>query len=204
MENKKDNLDFDDLKGLWQSSLESDAANDPIFNHLKILTIMQEKTSAAVQKIRRNLMIEVLTTIPVLIGAYFFLESRGVHLPIFLWIGIVFITIGYQVYLYWKLQKEAVPMASVSENINTQHANLQHFMKMYKVGAILGGIVFCAASGRFFYDYYSKDGLIFPILMLLSLSSGYGFYAFTHWYTQKLYGQYFSTLEASRKVLAQN
>jgi hypothetical protein len=204
MENKKDNLDFDDLKGLWQSSLESDATNDPIFNNHKILTIMQEKTSAAVQKIRRNLMIEILITIPVVIGAYFYLEARGVHLPILFWIGLPLFCFGYQTYLYWKLQKEAVPMASVNETIKTQHANLQGFMRMYDIAAVLGGIVFCVASGRFFYDYYHKDVLILPILMLLSLSSGYGFYAFCRWYVQKLYRQYYTTLDESIKVLAQN
>jgi hypothetical protein len=204
MENKKNDLDFDDLKGLWQSSLESDAVNDPAFNHHKILTIMQEKTSTAVQKIRRNLMIEILVTIPVIIGAYFYIEARGIHLPIFFWVGLLFLCLGYQVYLYWKLQKEVVPTASVNETIKTQLANLQGFIKMYDVGAILGGIVFCVASGRFFYDYYHKDSLILPVLMLLSLSSGYGFYAFVRWYVQRLYGQYFATLDESLKVLAQN
>ncbi len=198
-----DNFDFNDLKSLWQSSLENSVASDNTFDNHKILTIMQEKISSAVKKIRRNLLIEILTTIPLLIGGYFISEARGLHLPIFYWVGIILITIGYHVYLYWKLQKETVSITTVSETIKKQHANLHRFIKMYDILAIVGGIVFCLVSSLFFYAHYKDDVVMFTLLMLLSLSSGYGFYAFVHWYIQKLYGQHYSLLEESQKVLEQ-
>ena len=199
-----DNLNFEDLKSLWQNNLENNIANDNTFNNHKILTIMQEKTSSAVQKIRRNLMIEILITIPMLIGSYFLFEARGLHFPILFWVGLIIMTFGYHVYLYWKLQKEAVSITTVHETIKKQLANLQRFIKMYDIVAIVGGIVFCLVSSMFFYAHYNNDVVMFSVLMLLSLSCGYGFYAFVHWYIQKLYGQYYSLLEDSQKVLEYN
>ena len=199
-----DNLNFEDLKSLWQNNLENNVANDNTFNNHKILTIMQEKTSSAVQKIRRNLMIEILITIPMLIGFYFLFEARGLHFPILFWVGLIIMTFSYHVYLYWKLQKEAVSITTVHETIKKQLVNLQRFIKMYDIVAIVGGIVFCLVSSMFFYAHYNNDVVMFSVLMLLSLSCGYGFYAFVHWYIQKLYGQYYSLLEDSQKVLEYN
>jgi hypothetical protein len=198
-----DNLNFEDLKGLWQSSLDSQAINDPSFDNHKILTIMQEKTSSAVQKIRRNLMIDILVTIPLIIGGYFLFEKRGIHFPILFWVGLILFSISYHVYLYWKLQKQAVSIANVHETINEQRAKLLGFIKMYDIFAIVGGIVFCLASGSFFHANYHKDTFILIPLMLFSLSAGYGFYTFTRWYAQKIYGQYYSILDESKKALEQ-
>lgn len=199
-----DNLNFEDLKSLWQNNLENNVANDNTFNNHKILTIMQEKTSSAVQEIRRNLMIEVLITIPMLIGSYFLFEARGLHFPILFWVGLIIMTFGYHVYLYLKLQKEAVPIATVHETIKVQLTNIQRLIKMYDLLAIVGGIVFCLISAVYFYAFYNKDVVLWSVLMILSLSSGYGFYAFVHWYIKKFYGQYYSILEESQKVLEQN
>lgn len=196
-----DNLNFDDLKGLWQSNLDSKAMSDPSFDNHKILTIMQEKTSSAVKKIRRNMMIDVLITIPLIVGGYFLFESRGIHLPIIFWFGLILFSISYHVYLYWKLQKQAVSIGNVSETIKAQHDNLEGFIKMYDIAAVVGGIVFCLASVKFFYANYNKDVLIVVISMLFSLASGFGIYAFVHWYFQKIYGQYYSIIDESKKVL---
>jgi hypothetical protein len=198
---QEDNLNFDDLKGLWQSNMETNAAHDPSFNNQKILIIMQEKTSAAVQKLRRNLLIEILTSIPLLIGGYFLVEARGIHLPLLFWMGVLLMTIGYHVYLYWKLQNETVSTASVSETIQKQHAVLQRFMKMYDIWAIVGGIALSAASGWFFYVHFKEDVLIFAILLAFSLSTGYGFYVLFRGYVQRLYGQYYAVLGESLEVL---
>ena len=196
-----DNLNFDDLKGLWQSNLDRKAMNDSSFDNHKILTIMQEKTSSAVKKIRHNMIIDVLITIPFAVGGYFLFESRSIHLPIIFWFGLILFSISYHLYLYWKLQKQVVSIENVNETIKTQHANLIGFIKMYDIAAVVGGIVFCLTSVKFFYINCNKDILTLTILIFFSLASGFGIYAFVHWYVKKIYGQYYSILDESKKIL---
>jgi predicted small integral membrane protein len=196
-------LDLDDLKSLWQNQLEDNAANDPFFNNQKILEIMQEKSTAAVKLIRRNILIEILITIPLIIGAYFLLEARNIHLSLVAWIGIIVLTFGYHAFLLWKLQHQAVPTESVNTTIKKQHADISGFIRMYDLVAVIGGLTFCFASGFLSYNNDRADLFILSVTAIGSLSSGYGCYIFVRWYIRKLYGQHYAILEDSKKVLEQ-
>jgi cation transport ATPase len=199
----KNPFNIDDLKSLWQSQSEQEAAQDLSFNNHKILNIMQEKTNAAVQRIRKNLLIEVVLTIPLMIGMYFLFQAKDIRLPSIFWIGLTVLTFGYHVYLLWKLPKNELNTTSISETINHQYRRIKGLIRIYNLMAIVGGLVFFAASGLVFYNQYQNSTVMLPVLLIISLSSGYGFYAFVRWYNQKVYGQYLTVLEASKQVLEQ-
>lgn len=199
-----DNLDLDNLKSLWQNRIEEQVQNNSLFNNDKILIIMKEKTSSAVKKVRRNLLIEILVTIPMFIGTYFLFAATGIHLPFAGWLVFLLVTFGYHIYMYWKLQNEEVPLETVSENINKQHKELSGFMKMYEITALVLGFLSCITIGTFLYLFSAKSIFLLPVYAIISLSSGYGLYVFVKWYAHKLYGQHYSVIGESKKVLEQN
>ena len=197
----KENFDFDALKDLWQNNLEGHVNDTNFISNQQILTIMKEKTSSAVQKVRRNLLIEVLTTIPVVVIGYYFFKSRNVELPNWASVLFLFITFAYHIYLYWKLRNATAPIDTVLETIKKQKDEIGRFVKMYNQLAIVGAIFFLVANTLVFYRFYKDDYMLIGISFLLSLCSGLGFFVFMRWYTAKLYGQYHATLVQSYEAL---
>ena len=197
----KENFDFDALKDLWQNNLEGHVNDTNFISNQQILTIMKEKTSSAVQKVRRNLLIEVLITIPMFIATYYFFQLKNIQLPNWAWAVFVLTTFSYHIYLYWKLSKTTVPTDTVLDTVKKQKDEIGRFVKMYNQFAVIGGIFFLVANTLVFYRFYKDDYLLIGISFLLSLCSGYGFFVFMRWYTAKLYGKYHTTLVQSYEAL---
>lgn len=197
----KENFDLDALKDLWQNNLEGHVNDTNFISNQQILTIMKEKTSSAVQKVRRNLLIEVLTTIPVVVIGYYFFKSRNVEIPNWASILFLFVTFAYHIYLYWKLSNKVAPTDTVLETIKKQMDEIGRFIKMYDQIAIFGGIFFLTANTLVFYRFYKGDYVLMCVSFLLSLCSGLGFFVFVRWYTAKLYGKYHTTLVQSYEAL---
>jgi hypothetical protein len=198
--NKNDNFDLDGLKKLWNDDMDLQSETQSFSNN-QILTIMLQKTTSAVRSVQRNIIIEILLAIPIIIGGYFICIALGRPFPIPAWIALFILTCGYHVYLYWQLTKLPPNENTLISTVEKQLKEVKNIVKIYDYSAIIIGIVFFVIGILHVYPFTQKSLLLLAPQVFFSFFSGLGAFFATRWYSDKLYGQHYSTLLQSFKTL---
>lgn len=198
MENKQENDDLRDLKAIWNADFQKKTIEQPIIQQQNLSTIMKQQTTS-VQRIRRNLLIEILTTIPMMAGIYWIAAYKGMHFHPALWAVLIVLTFGYHVYLYFNLNKrDQVQENNVLTSVHATVIKLRGFMRMYEVTAwVLATIMLAVVTGLTMLVSHWAVGL------LLGSFTALGAFVAVKWYVNKLYGQYFNQLKACEKELTE-
>ncbi|MEY4904848.1 MAG: hypothetical protein RLZZ292_2663 [Bacteroidota bacterium] len=199
-DNNNDTFDLDGLKQLWKADMETQSETQSLTHH-QLLTIMLQKTTSAVQAVQRNLLIEILVTIPLFIGGYFTTAAIGRPFPISTWLALFVAACSYHVYLYWKLTKLPPNEAMLSITVEKQVQELKGLIKMYQYLAILVGLIFFFVGVSHVYFLIQNNILLLIPQVFFSLFSGLGAFFVTRWYIDKLYGQHYTTLLECCKTL---
>lgn len=197
MENTEENLDLNRLKEQWKNGFAHPAA-DP--GHLPIRHLIQQnmhlQSSSAVKRLRRNLLIEILATIPMMVAIYVLLDRLGRHLPVLIWIVLLALTFGYHVFLYWKLSRNAPTMEeNLAETLKTQVKEVGQFVRMYTVLSYVFGVFLFAVAVLNAY-LHSPNYATMAINAMLGVFAGLGAFMSVKWYSTQLYGQHYETLAA--------
>lgn len=196
MENKQENDDLRDLKAIWSADFQKKTIEQPIIQQQNLSTIMKQQTSS-VQRIRRNLLIEILVTIPMMGGLYWAAAYRGLHLHPAAWAALIVLTFGYHVYLYFNLNKrEQAQENNVLTSVHATVSELRGFMQMYNIAAWSFALIILVATAW-------MVSLIrhWSIGILVGTLAALGTWVAVKWYVNKLYGQHYEQLQACEKEL---
>ena len=196
MENKQENDDLRDLKAIWNADFQKKTIEQPFIQQQNLSTIMKQQTSS-VQRIRRNLLIEILTTIPMMVGIYWIAAYKEMHFHPAVWAALIVLTFGYHVYLYFNLnKKEQAQEKNVLTSVHATVSELRGFMRMYEVTAwVLAAIMLAVVTGLTMLVSHWAVGL------LLGSFTALGAFTAVKWYVNKLYGQHYAQLQACEKEL---
>ena len=200
MNTNNNDFDLDGLKDLWKGAMLAQTETE-YFNNQEILFAMQQKTTAAAKAFQRNLLIEILVTIPMVVAAYI----GSLYLPFtispLLWVAFIIITFGYHVYLYWKLQNQQPDTETLLVSIEKQVSEMRGFIKMYKSMEIVFAVTCPLAILILAHARMNTNYGVLLVAVLLAIFGGIGAVVSLRWYVNKLYGQHYNTLLQTYETL---
>lgn len=208
--------DLDLLKADWNKALDQKTANfsdQPILSSI-ILQNMKQQTASAYQRLQRNLLLEVLFTLALLLGIIYATEAAGRHFSPVFWVVVGALSLGYHVYLYFKLKKD-VPMldSNLHDTLQTSIRDMGVMMRMYRLASWLMAIVifFACMFGNIFTfnQFFSElntsftDAKLYYLVAqtVIAALAAFGAYVATRWYVYKVYGQHYEALLQYRDEL---
>jgi hypothetical protein len=208
--------DLDLLKADWNKALDQKTASfsdQPILSSI-ILQNMKQQTASAYQRLQRNLLLEVLFTLVLLLGIIYATEAAGRHFSPVFWVVVGALSLGYHVYLYFKLKKD-VPMldSNLRDTLQTSIRDMSVMMRMYRLASWLMAIVIffaCMFGNIFTFNQFLSglntsftDAKLYYILAqtVIAALAAFGAYVATRWYVYKVYGQHYEALLQYRNEL---
>jgi hypothetical protein len=201
MNTDNNDFDLDGLKDLWKGAMLAQTETEPFTNHQKILFAMQQKTTAAAKAIQRNLLIEILVTIPMVIAAYIGSHYLPYKIPAFAWVALIIGTFGYHLYLYWKLKNQQPNTETLLVSVEKQVGEMRGFMQMYRILEILLAIVCMIAVFAMWHGLTKATFWLLPGYTMVGVFAAIGGFVSVRWYATKLYGQHYTTLLQTYETL---
>lgn len=214
-------MELDSLKEIWKDQ-EKGMDRYPDSN-TEILSMLGKKSQSPVAKIRRNLLLELITIIVVYIAfiIYFALNKHGRYWELSIMMALV--GIGFVFYYYHKnklLKSMQCVTCEVKSNLQTQLHLLEKYVRFYFIaGTLLTPILYYLTGLIILYKakpgYISGEVLGDRAQVMLNTVPKHQFftefliggvvitvliYFANKWYIKKLYGQHISHL---RELLRQ-
>lgn len=214
-------MELDSLKEIWKDQ-EKGMDRYPDSN-TEILSMLGKKSQSPVAKIRRNLLLELITIIVVYVAfiIYFALNKHGRYWELSIMMALV--GIGFVFYYYHKnklLKSMQCVTCEVKSNLQTQLHLLEKYVRFYFIaGTLLTPILYYLTGLIILYKakpgYISGEVLGDRAQVMLNTVPKHQFftefliggvvitvliYFANKWYIKKLYGQHISHL---RELLRQ-
>ncbi|MCC7506362.1 MAG: hypothetical protein IT259_13730 [Saprospiraceae bacterium] len=203
MENDKELPDLDHLKAAWSQDLQRQSESAEYINRQNLLAMMHQRTHSAISRLKRNLMIEIVSTAIIL--AALFCYTLWVARPVawYAWLAIILVTFTGHVMLYRSLRRQDRMLESkLIEALETSIRHTGRFVRNFKQGAlVIALIIFFIGFNMSFALYGGRE--IGWIGVLYAALAAAGVFFLTNLYVQKLYGQHHENLLACRKELTQ-
>jgi hypothetical protein len=194
MENLNKIPDLDHLKVAWNLELEQQAEAASYINQQNLLTMMHQRTHSTLARLKRNLLIEIISTAFMLAAAYGYTLWTDQHVSPLIWLLIVLVTFSGHVALFISLYRQDQRSAldvKVALDISVQHTG--KFVRLGKQTAwVLSAIVLLAGIQWVFYQETSLRRAI--LQSIYSVFAAIGVYTIIHFYIEKLYGKYYKQL----------
>lgn len=203
MENDKELPDLDHLKAAWSQDLQRQSDSAEFINRQHLLAMMHQRTHSAISRLKRNLMIEIVSTAFMLAALFGYTVWVANRLPWYVWAAIVLVTFTGHVLLYFSLRRQdRLSESKLTEALDTCIRHTGRFVRTGKQMAwivaiiiLLGGINLMLTTE----EQWSKVGrdLFFSVL------SAFGAYFLINLYVENLYGKYYKNLLTCREELTQ-
>lgn len=206
--------ELEDLKNIWSKNIVDDVVKDNL-EQAQIRTMLQNKSSNIIEKIRKNVLMEiVLFFVCLMLIASVAIYFKNKEITILSAIVMVFIFLPYLFYYFKKYQEIKNSMSydnDIKTNLQNMIAFLQKYLDVYFWGSllltpitgILAGYAILYEMKAFgfllYFDVFSKPVFvsILSFGLLLTLIS----YPMMKWYIHKLYGQHLEKLKECLKEL---
>ncbi|MBO9631942.1 MAG: hypothetical protein J7578_02410 [Chitinophagaceae bacterium] len=214
-------MELDSLKEIWK---DQDKGMDQYpDSNAEILSMLGKKSQSPVAKIRRNLLLELITIVVVYVAfiIYFALNKHGRYWELSIMMGLV--GIGFVFYYYHKnklLKSMQCVTCEVKSNLQTQLHLLEKYVRFYFIaGTLLTPLLYYLTGLIILYKakpgYISGEVLGDRAQVMLNTVPRHQFftefliggvvitvliYFANKWYIRKLYGQHINHL---RELLRQ-
>ena len=201
-------MELDELKNYLNRQLEEQS---PLQSSEEISAILRNKSIGIVDRIRKNLWIELVISL-LAVMAFLYAKYLGgnyvmqIYFNIFLSITLLFLPIF--IWLIRSTYQLSPELSSVKTNLTRLHLLISRFARFYFIFtmAIFLPVVFYSliAAGFERNNHSLMESLQFyrqlPALPLLLIGvyilvSGFFLYFFTRWYIRTLYGKYLDKLK---------
>jgi hypothetical protein len=193
--------DLDHLKVAWNQELEQQAEAAPYINQQNLLTIMYQRTHSTIARLKRNLLIEIISTAFMLAAVYGYTLWTDKHISPLIWLIIVLVTFSGHIALFISLYRQdqrSVLHVKEALDICVQHTG--KFVRLGKQTAwVASAIVLFVGIQWLFQQKMSFR----PALAqgMYSVLAAIGVYTLIHFYIEKLYGQHYKHLLKNQKEL---
>jgi len=211
-------MELDELKSLINHKLATDHTGRSAED---IAVLLTKKTSSVIDKLKRNLWIEIICCIVVIAGfAYLGIagsnHSFRLYFSVFAVLSVVFL--GILVYLMRRTNQLSATALPVKSNLQTLVTLIEEFSKRYfqfTMALIPVCFVFAFILGYNepehipTVDSFAKKHFSTP-WQIIAFAIGYmvlltvGIYYFTKWYIRKLYGRIVDQLKDCIRELGEN
>jgi hypothetical protein len=207
-------MELDDLKNIWSELGESVKKTDQ-----ELLAITRKKSHSALEKVMRNMMMEIIVAavmcVGLSIGLYFYMKLNA-----FAWfLGIAVLATVLQAWLFYKPYRlmQALSTASsinLKDWLNQVLFTIETFIKQYKrfmmwalpISLVIGAMIgFSESNNDNFLPLSNPDkendmayfiGIIAFALLMIALAYGYVF-----WIIRYLYQKYLTEIKACLQSL---
>lgn len=196
-------MELDNLKDLWQELGRDDTIQG---DNIEIMQILQKKSQSPIAKMKRNLLVELVTVI-ILYALpiwYFLSTSMGRYREI----SIFLIAIGLLFIIYFSIKnrllgKMQCVTCEVRSNLQQQLSTLEKYVRFYFVsGTILAPVAYFVTGFIVLWKYPGENipevftgSNAYIIFISIGVLITIGSYFLNKWYIAKLYGQHISKLK---------
>lgn len=202
MPQQPDNEALDRLKTLWNKDMERRSADPELLDPSQLLQHMQQQVQNTLQGLRRNLAIEIVSSLAILAALYLLMEYLGRHFSPLLWAGIVLITVGYHSWLYFRLSRnQPVLDSDLKSSIDQTLRQLKPIVDMGRWGGwvlavllVFGGINLALKQTR------QAEAVLVGLLMAFAAA---GAVFAVKYYIERLYGRHFKRLSGLKQGLGE-
>lgn len=201
MENNKEIPDLDRLKAAWSQDLQRQSESAEFINRQNLSNMMHQRTHSLISRLKRNLMIEVLTTALIMIALFAFVQWRQIPVPPLAWAFFVLVTFSGHLLLYRSLRRQDTLCENdLSKALDTSIQHTGRFVRTFNQSAIVLALVIFLGGLKLSLAVY-EQGPNAWLGVLYAFLAATGEYFLTRAYVQKLYGQYHEKLLACRAEL---
>jgi hypothetical protein len=201
MNTDNNDFDLDGLKDLWKGAMLAQTESESFTDNQKILFAMQQKTTAAAKAIQRNLLLEILVTIPMIVAIYIGSCYLPYTISPLLWVAFILVTLGYHVYLYWKLKNQQPDTETLLVSVEKQVGEIRGFMKMYQILEISLAAISVIAVFLMWHDLTKGSFWLLPGYIMIAVLAAIGSFVSVRWYANKLYGKHYTALLQTYQTL---
>ncbi|HAD13817.1 MAG TPA: hypothetical protein DCF33_15430 [Saprospirales bacterium] len=194
MENHKEIPDLEHLKAAWNHELEQQAEAAPYINQQNLLTMMHQRTHSTLARLKRNLLIEIISTAFMLAAVYGYTLWTDQHISPLIWLLIVLVTFSGHVALFISLyQQDQRSALDVKEALDISVLHTGKFVRLGKQTAWVASAIVLFAGIQWLLQ---QEMSFRPALVqgIYSVLAAIGVYTLIHFYIEKLYGQYYKQL----------
>ncbi|MBL7805753.1 MAG: hypothetical protein JNL02_18565 [Saprospiraceae bacterium] len=203
MENNKELPDLDHLKAAWNQDLLRQSDSAEFINRQNLLAMMQQRTHSAISRLKRNLMIEIVSTAFMLAALFGYTLWVARPVPWYAWLAIILITFTGHVVLYQSLRRQDRMLESkLIEALETSIRHTGRFVRAGKQMAWIVAIIILLAMGNQILAMEEKGQNVGQDLFLTALAA-FTAYFLVNFYVENLYGKYYKNLLACREELNQ-
>lgn len=194
MENHKELPDLDHLKAAWNQELEQQADAESFINQQNLQIMMQQRTHSTLARLKRNLLIEIISTAFMLAVAFFYTLWIDFYISPLAWLLIALITFSGHTALFISLYRQDQRSASnVKDALDISVRHTGKFVRLGKQTAWAVSAIVLLAGIQWMYQ---QEMPLRPALLqgMYSVLAAIGVYTLIHFYIEKLYGQHYKQL----------
>lgn len=203
MENNKETPDLDHLKAVWNQDLQRLSDSAEFINRQNLSAMMHQRTHSAIARLKRNLLIEIVST--ALMLAAFIAYTLWIGRPVswYVWAAIILVTFTGHVLLYGSLRRQDQMLESkLTEALDTSIRHTGRFVRSFKQSALIIALVIFFIGFNMSFALYDDRTKVW-IGVLYSVLAAVGEFSLAQLYIQKLYGRHHEKLLACRAELNQ-
>lgn len=194
MENHKEIPDLEYLKAAWNQELEQQAEAAPFINQQNLLTMMHQRTHSTLVRLKRNLLLEIISTALMLAAAYGYTIWIDFYISPLIWLLILLVTFSGHIALFVSLYRQDQRSAlDVKEALDISVRHTGKFVRLGKQTAWAASAIVLLAgiSWMFQEEMPFRPALLQGMYIVLA---AIGVYTLIHFYIEKLYGQHYKQL----------
>lgn len=199
MENRKEFPELDHLKAAWNQDLQQQTDSADFINRQNLLNMMRQRTHTSLSRLKRNLLIEIVSTALILGAIYANTLQTGNTFPPYFWAIVLFVTFYGHIELFIYLRRQSnLSENNLKEALENSIRYTGRFVRFGKKSAwFFSAIVFLGGLQLLFMKQQQQ-----PWSVLTWLEAGFavlaavGVFHLIQFYVEKLYGQHFNKLVA--------
>jgi hypothetical protein len=186
---------------------------------------MQQKITVAANAIQRNLLLEILVRIPLMIGVYIICLYANYHLGTSFWAAMFLVPLMGHLHLFFYLRYQdsenethlirlEKPLKKIYDicyryanetlmlKLEKQLKEIYHFISMYRLMDFVVFSFFSALSIVGTWQTLAKDNFyILSAFIIIAICTAIGSFLIIRWYAGKRYGRHYNTILLAYKAL---